>query len=263
MIQHKINLHYTIYGKGIPVVLVHGFGEDGSIWDNQVNFLKDYCKVIVPDLQGTGSSPLMIDKNKLTIEHMANDIKDLLDQENINQCILLGHSMGGYITLAFAEKYPNYLKGFGLIHSTAYADNETKKINRARGVEIIAEYGGYSFLKNTIPNLFGKVFKEAFSDAVDELIEKSKLFSNASLQAYYHAMMVRPDRAHVLKETHLPILFIAGTEDIAAPIDDVLEQAKLSSTKYLLVLDGVGHMGMWEAAKQVNEYLLNFIENIQ
>lgn len=263
MIQHKCNLHYNIYGDGVPVVLVHGFGEDGSIWDNQVNFLKDHCKVIVPDLQGTRSSPLIEDKSALTIDHMANDIKDLLDQENISQCILLGHSMGGYITLAFVEKYPNYLKGFGLIHSSAYADNEAKKTNRARGIEIIAEYGGYSFLKNTIPNLFGEVFKEAFSDAVDELIEKSKLFSNTSLQAYYHAMMVRPDRAIILKETVLPILMIAGTEDIAAPINDVLEQSKLPTLKYLHVLEGVGHMGMWEATKQVNEFMLNFIENIR
>ena len=82
------------------------------------------------------------------------------------------------------------------------------------------------------------------------------------MQAYYHAMMVRPDRAFVLKESQLPILFIAGTEDIAAPISDVIEQVKLATTKYVHILDGVGHMGMWEATKQVNEFMLNFIEKL-
>ena len=227
MNQDKSTLQYNKYGQGFPVILLHGFGEDNTIWNNQVVVLKDQCQLIVPNLQGTGSSPLMQDKTQLSVEAMADDIKLLLDEENITQCILLGHSMGGYIALAFAEKFPHYLKGFGLIHSTAYADDEEKKKNRLKSIDIIEEYGGYSFLKNTIPNLFSVKFKFNNEESVEELIQKSKSFSNTSLQAYCQAMMTRPDRTSILKNATVPVLLIAGTEDIAAPLKDSTVVGKL------------------------------------
>ena len=259
MNQAQSTLQFSKYGEGFPVILLHGFGEDNTIWNNQVVVLKDYCKLIIPNLQGTGSSPLMRDKSTLSIEVMADDIKLLLDDEKITQCILLGHSMGGYIALAFAEKYPQYLKGFGLIHSTAYADNEEKKKNRLKSIDIIEEYGGYSFLKNTIPNLFSVKFKFNNEESVEELIQKSKEFSNTSLQAYCHAMMTRPNRTKVLSNSQLPILLIAGTEDIAAPLKDLKEQSSLSILIDFHVLERVGHMGMWEAPQEINQLVLTFI----
>ncbi len=259
MNQAQSTLQYNKYGTGFPVILLHGFGEDNTIWNNQIVFLSTHCQLIVPNLQGTGSSPLMQDKSTLSIEAMADDIKQLLDDENINQCIVLGHSMGGYITLAFAEKYPQYLKGFGLIHSTAYADNEEKKKNRLKSIDIIEEYGGYSFLKNTIPNLFSVKFKFNNEESVEELIQKSKSFSNTSLQAYCHAMMTRPDRTKVLTNAQVPILLIAGTEDIAAPLKDLKEQSILSTMIDFHILERVGHMGMWEAPQEINQLVLTFI----
>ena len=258
--QNNLQLSYTIEGKGIPLVLIHGFGEDKSIWDQQALFLKDHCKLIIPDLPGTGNSLCTSQPELLTVELMAESIRYLLDQEKINSCFVLGHSMGGYVTLAFAELYPGYLKGFGLVHSTGYADSAEKKKNRLKSIEVIGEYGGYAFFKNTIGNLFGERFKEEQPEAVGRLIEKSKTFSNKSLQYYCSAMMQRTDRSTVLKDTTVPVLYIAGTEDIAAPIEDVLAQAKLSSHIELHVLEGVGHMGMLEATDQVNGYILNFIE---
>ncbi|MDD2793776.1 MAG: alpha/beta hydrolase [Sediminibacterium sp.] len=251
-------MHYAVTGKGFPVVLIHGFGEDSSIWNNQVNFLKDHCMLLIPDLPGTG--PSLNKGDELSMESMAADIKAMLDQENIHRCLLLGHSMGGYIALAFAELYSGYLAGFGLVHSTAYADNEEKKKNRQRGIELIEQYGGYAFLKNSIASLFGNAFKTAAPEVVAALIEKSKQFSNRALQQYYQAMMLRPDRTAVLRNTALPVLIIAGTEDVAAPFGDVLEQAALSDHIQLHVLEGTGHMGMLEATTQLNQYLLNFIQ---
>lgn len=259
MNQAQSTLQYNKYGAGFPVILLHGFGEDSTIWNHQIIFLSSYCQLIVPNLQGTGSSPLMQDKFTLSIEAMADDIKQLLDDENINQCIVLGHSMGGYIALAFAEKYPQYLKGFGLIHSTAYADNEEKKKNRLKSIDIIEEYGGYSFLKNTIPNLFSVKFKFNNEESVEELIQKSKDFSNTSLQAYCHAMMTRPDRTYVLSHSKVPMLLIAGTEDIAAPLKDLKEQSILSNLIDFHILERVGHMGMWEAPQEINQLVLTFI----
>ncbi len=270
---------YTIYGEGVPVILLHGFGEDSSIWNRQVDFLQQHCKLIVPDLPGTDSSQwidvngqwsmvnravnsLTIDHSPLppSIDHLADSIYELLLQENISSCYLLGHSMGGYITLALAEKYPTLLKGFGLIHSTAFADSEEKKKNRIRGIEMMEQYGGHSFLRTTIPNLFGEKFKETDSTAINQLIEQAKTFSTVSLQAYYYAMMKRPDRSHVLKSNPLPVLFVMGTEDVAAPLNDVLQQSHLPLISYIHILDGNGHMGMWESTDRMNQLLLSFIQ---
>jgi pimeloyl-ACP methyl ester carboxylesterase len=277
-------VHYKIYGEGVPVVLLHGFGEDSCIWNRQVEVLQNHCRLIVPDLPGTGSSrwddvngvngewsmvnkkqltnsPFTIDHSRLTpsINDLADSIYHLLQQEQIQSSYLLGHSMGGYITLAFAERYPSMLKGFGLIHSTAFADSDEKKKNRQRGIDLMEQYGGFSFLKTTIPNLFGEVFKKTNPEAVDQLIQQSVDLSTPSLQAYYYAMMNRPDRTHVLKSNPLPVLFVLGTEDIAAPLNDVLQQTHLPLISYIHILDGVGHMSMWESTERLNELLIAFI----
>ena len=270
VIYKNASISYRTEGKGKPIVLLHGFGEDSHIFDQQIDFLKDHCFLIIPDLPGTGKSALLVSDNQLpatgnlepatiSIEDYADCIKALLEEEKINKCILLGHSMGGYITLAFAEKYPESLSRFGLIHSSAFADNEEKKRNRQRGIDLMEQYGAYSFLKNTIPNLFSQQFKEAFPAKLESLIEASKQFSTEACQQYYRAMMNRPDRTSVLKGNPLPVLFVIGTEDVAAPLNDLNKQIHLPLCSYIHIIENVGHMSMWEAPELLNSYLLEFI----
>ncbi len=266
--QYKgASIGYRIEGKGTAVVLIHGFGEDSNIFNEQINFLKEHCLLIVPDLPGSGKSELLVlpetgnmQQATVSIDDYANCIKAMLEQENVSSCMMFGHSMGGYITLAFAEMYSTQLTAFGLVHSTAFADTDEKKINRKRGIEIIGKYGAYPFLKNTIPNLFGKKFKEDFPEKIELLIEASKQFTNEACQQYYAAMMNRPDKTNVLKGNLLPVLFVIGTEDVAAPMNDVLQQTHLPDCSYIHVLENVGHMSMWEATSELNTYLLNFIQ---
>src|SRR5689334_5233536 len=126
--HNNAEIFYTVEGEGLPVVLLHGLPLNSNIWDQQVDFLKDRCKLIVPDIPGSGKS--VFEKREpeaITIEYYASCIHALLQHENVNSCLMLGHSLGGYITLAYAEKYPEFLKGFGLIHSTAFADSEERK----------------------------------------------------------------------------------------------------------------------------------------
>ncbi len=252
---------YHKEGKGKTVVLLHGFGEDSTIFNKQIEFLKTFCSVLVPDLPGSGKSEF--NNELISIESYAACILALLQQEKIETCIMLGHSMGGYITLAFAELYADKLNGFGLLHSTAFADSEEKKENRKRGIELIKEYGGYAFLKTMIPSLFGKNFKEAFPEIVASLINNSKQFSVEALQQYYAVMMNRKDRTNVLQSNPLPVLFVLGTEDIAAPLNDVLKQTHLPLCSYIHVLQNVGHMGMWEATEKMNDAIGVFVNNVQ
>ncbi len=254
------SLSYTDTGSGIALVLLHGFGEDSTIWEQQVNYLKPHCRLLVPDLPGTGSSTFTA-QTELSIEAMAKAIEAILVHEQIDKCIMMGHSMGGYITLAFAERYPDRLLKMALIHSTAYADSDEKKNNRLKSMGLIEEYGSYAFLKNSIPNLFGAAYKKDSPEIINQLIQKSALFNKESLKAYTKAMMLRPDRSCILEQSKIPILFIAGTEDNAVPLTDILIQAELPAKKYLYILEGVGHMGMLEATDLVNQYLLLFIHS--
>jgi pimeloyl-ACP methyl ester carboxylesterase len=170
--------------------------------------------------------------------------------------------MGGYITLAFAEKYPQLLKGFGLVHSTAFADTEEKKHNRQRGIDIMDQYGSYSFLKNTIPNLFSSNFKKEHPEKINSLIEDGNKFSKEALQDYYRAMINRPDRTPILKNSKVPVLFTIGTEDVAAPLQEVLKQVHLPEIAYIHIFENTGHMGMWEETEKMNTAILEFIKSI-
>lgn len=258
----NVEIHYSLEGEGLPVVLLHGFGEDSSVFENQFSFLKDHCKLIVPDLPGSGKSGILLD-GEISMNAYAECVYELLQQENITGCILLGHSMGGYITLAFAKKYPKDLLGFGLLNSTAFADTEEKKETRRKGIDFIKKNGGYQFLKTSIPNLFAAQFKEQQPQIVEALIEKGKAFSNEALIQYYEAMIKREDTTQVLKQSEMPVLFILGTEDVAAPLNDVLQQVSLPDKAHVHILKEVGHMGMLEQPDIVNKHILNFISAIQ
>ncbi len=254
-------IFYEIHGSSKPiVVLLHGFAETGAVWAHQISYLQKFFTLIIPDLPGCGkSAELNIETSKTTIEDYADAVSAIIKKENIERCIILGHSMGGYITLAVAENHPEILSAFGFIHSTAFADSEEKKQNRLRGIEMIENYGSYTFIKNTTPNLFTQNFKNTNAAAIEQLIEQGKFFTKKSLQQCYHAMLNRPDRTNILKNSKIPVLFIAGKQDNAVSLNDILKQVHLPEISYIHIINNVGHMGMWEAADIVNEYVEEFV----
>ncbi len=246
-------IFYRTIGAGKPVVLIHGFAEDGEVWKNQIEFLKDHFYLIIPDLPGTGRSALI---NDMSIEGMAEVIKAILLNEETETCIMAGHSMGGYITLAFAEKFPAMLTSAGLVHSSAFADNEEKKANRLKSIEFVKKNGAYEFLKAVITDLFTEDWAAANQEIVDRQIEKSKAFSDEAIIAYYQAMINRPDRTHVLKSFPKPILFIIGEHDKAVPFEQSMQQCYLPNLSDITILRNSAHMGMFEEADKVNHALL-------
>ena len=247
---------YRVSGKGRPVMLVHGFGEDGNIWENQVPVLEKKYLLIVPDLPGSGRSAPAKD---VSMEAMAAVLKNILDDLRITACTMIGHSMGGYIVLAFAEKYPLYLHTIGLFHSSAYADDEEKKTARKRGIEFIRDHGAARFLEQAIPNLFSDTFKAQYPDTVKEIIARYTNFPAQSLVRYYEAMMQRPDRTHVLKEFPKAVLFIAGESDTSVPLEHSLQQCHLPGLSYIHILRNSGHMGMLEESAKSTQIVENFL----
>jgi len=248
---------YRVEGQGQPVVLIHGFAEDGTVWEHQVAYLKNRFQLIIPDLPGSGRSP--VNDADWSMEYFAQCIHHILDQENIKTASMIGHSMGGYITLAFAEKYPNRLQSFGLFHSTAYADSEEKKTARRRGIEFIQQYGAAKFLEQSYPNLFSDISKKHQPELVNKLLARYANFVSQSLVNYYQAMMVRPDRTHVLKNFSRPVLFIMGKLDNTIPFEQVLQQSYMPGLSYIHTLEQSGHMGMWEEPELSNVFVEEFL----
>ena len=149
-----------------------------------------------------------------------------------------------------------------MVHSTAYADSDEKKIVRQKSIQFLEVNNGYAFFKTSMPNLFGKKFKETHATVIEDLIEQSKAFGTAVLVAYTRAMMQRTNKTEVLQSALYPVLFVAGPEDIAAPLTDIQAQATVPIKSYLEVIEGVGHMGMLEAPQIMNQHLSRFIHLI-
>lgn len=246
---------------GPPVLLLHGFAEDNSIWDGQVEYLKKNYRVIIPDLPGSGRSSLL--RGETSMENLADFVAAILDGENIRQCVLIGHSMGGYIALAFAEKYPDRLKALGLFHSTAYADSEEKKIARRKGIEFIRKNGSSSFIRQSIPNLFAERSRKEQPGIIAGLIDRYINFNPDSLIYYYNAMIRRPDRTEILKKFTKPILFIIGSQDNAVPLEDSLQQSHMPGLSYIHILENTGHLGMLEDREGSNLILDEFLGQIR
>ncbi len=250
---------YRIIGEGNPVILIHGFGEEAEVWNNQVEFLQNKFQLIVPDLPGSGQSEMIDD---MSMEGMAEVIHSIIHEENIEACPVIGHSMGGYITLAFAEKYWNHLTAFGLFHSSAFADSEEKRATRRKGIDFINQQGAFEFLKTATPNLFSPQTKDERPDLIDKQVATAHNFSPAALVSYYEAMIKRPDRTDILRKATVPVLFTMGKYDNAIPLEDGLQQCHLPEKSYIHVLQKSGHMGMLEEADESNRILEKFLLDI-
>lgn len=261
----SFTVYYRVQGTGFPILLLHGFGEDSTVWDNQLPVLANRM-VIRPDWPGSGLSVVEVDKltepevaSLCTLNFYAAIADALLQHLAIKACIVFGHSMGGYITMAFVEQYAHYLKGFGLVHSLALPDSPERKEKREKGIALIGKYGGYEFLKTSIPNLFASPYRQNEQAKIATLVEKARAFDSRILQYYYVAIKERPDRIEVLRASKVPVLMIAGKDDTVALLDDVLKQSHVPDTCYLLLLDNTAHMGIWEAIDKLNPFISKYI----
>jgi pimeloyl-ACP methyl ester carboxylesterase len=256
---------YRLRGTGNPVLLVHGFGETGEVWNNQAAFLGQHYQLIIPDLPGSGQSGMI---NDMSVEGLAESLAQILGNEGLfpgpggKTTPVIGHSMGGYVTLAFAEKYGNLLPAFGLFHSTAYADSEEKKAVRRKGIEFIRGHGALAFLETTSPNLFSTLTREQSPGLVKQFIAGLSGFSPEALVAYYEAMIRRPDRSGLLKTFDKPILFVIGQQDNAIPFQDVIQQTHFPSIAFVHIMQQSGHMGMLEEPGKSNALLLEFLNAV-
>lgn len=257
------SLSYIDQGKGDKtILLIHGFGEDNQIWKHQIDFLSKYYRVIAPNLPGVHCKPLIIHHSEQpTINHYVEVLHAFMHHLNINTYYVFGHSMGGYIGLAFADYYVNHVIGLGLVHSTSFEDSAAKKESRMKVAEFLQEYGTQKYLETATQNLFSNRFKQSNPEIIQSVMDAAMDISKEAMMQFVFAMRNRKAHTHMLTNKSIPIWMIVGKEDMAVPYEDSEKQINLLAKENVLILESVGHMGMLEATEQVNDAMLRFIEN--
>lgn len=250
-------LHFSVSGHGPVIILLHGFLESGEIWKNFVRRLAKSFRVITIDLPGHGESDTI--RPVQTIDHMAEAVGQVVKALSIHQCIMVGHSMGGYVALAFADKYPKLLRGIVLFHSHAGADSPEAMKNRDRTISLV-ENDHHGFIKNFIPGLFDPENVDKFQQEILVLKALADKTPKEGIIAALKSMKDRPDRQHVLINSKVPVLFIIGKKDSRIPMELILPQSLLPPHAELLLLDHVGHMGFIEASNKTFSTLKSFTE---
>lgn len=255
-----------VTGEGaIPVVLLHGFAESGTVWRQTAEGLSDICRTAVPDLPGCGTgSQAGWESLPISLEDMADSLAKRLDGIGMPVCTMVGHSMGGYIALAFAERYPDRLSGLVLFHSTAMPDSDAKRSLRERSIGFMAEHGVEPFLREAIPALYAPSFQTSHPEIVETHVGETLRWATPELLIrQYRAMMARPDRRHVLQDSARPSLFIAGALDKAIPLEESFRHGPLLPRGGLTVWEDVAHMGMRECPQRSLTCLRDFLLRTQ
>jgi pimeloyl-ACP methyl ester carboxylesterase len=252
------SISFRSAGSGTPVVLLHGFPEDGALWRDVAPQLAADCTVLIPDLPGAGDSD-GTGKAALTMESMADAVVKGLQLRGHDSAVIVGHSMGGYVGLAIAERHPEFLQGLALVHSTATADSDEKKDQRRKTARLLRGGGKSLFVKASIEGLFAPAFKEAHPGIVSEQVERGLAIDEEALAQYTEAMSVRPDRRALLSDCKKPIQWIVGDCDSLLPVDLLMQQVPLPSVSFLVLYRGCGHLSPLEAPDRLAADLSRFV----
>ena len=248
---------YHVEGKGFPVLLVHGFCEDSNMWEELKNdLLEEQYRVIRIDLPGFGKSEVIPD---ISIKEMAKVVNVVAIHLKIQKAIFIGHSMGGYVGLAYAEQYPEQLSGLSLFHSHPFEDTEEKKENRFKSIDFINRQGHVLFVKQLIPKLFTQKFANSNAFLLEKMIFRATRFQAAGITNGLAAMAYRPNRSSVLSSIDVPVQFIIGVEDTAIPKEKSEAQIHLPKIADIHILEKTAHMGMFEEQKRTQRLVRKFV----
>jgi pimeloyl-ACP methyl ester carboxylesterase len=241
------------------VVFLHGFLESSDMWNYYGKNLPKNIRSICIDLPGHGRSDNFGYVHSM--ELMAESVRAVLKQENIRKVILVGHSMGGYTALAFAELYPDMIKGVSLYFSSATADNIEKKANRNRAIKLV-EKNKSAFIRHSIPFLFTEENRKRYASKITAISKKADRMGVQSIIAALGGMRDRSDSEIVLKFAPFPFSYIIGDMDPVLPADTLIRQSKIPQNCTLVILKKTGHMGFIENKKATFLAVKTFIQSI-
>ena len=242
-----IHLAYERRGSGTPLVLVHGFPLDHHLWDEVVPLLEGTFDLILPDLRGFGESSVVDSTGSLN--DYAADIAGLLDHLNIRQAAIAGHSMGGYIALAFVRLFPERVRGLGLIGSQVLADPPERKEGRYKSAADVAENGIGSVVETMTPKFTPNETLQAYART------SMGRQPAAAYVAALRSMAERQDSTPLLASFNFPVVLVHGDADALVPIDRAREVKAAVPHAHLVEISGAGHMPMMEDSQKTAEAL--------
>ena len=244
---NNIELAYERRGQGTPLVLLHGFPLDRHTWDFVTPMLEGTFDLITPDLRGFGQSTTV--DSPYTLDDFASDIEGLLDHLGIQKAALAGHSMGGYIALAFARLYPERVSGLGLISTQTLADPPDRKEGRYKSAAEVAEKGIGGVVETMTPKFSSN---EEYQRAVSAIMQRQQ---PAAFIGALKAMAERMDTSSFLATVNFPVVVIHGDKDSLIPVDRAKEVKSAVPHAHFVELKGIGHLPMMEAVKETADAL--------
>lgn len=253
----NITVSYNDIDQGDTVLLIHGFLENSTMWDAVIDVLKYTNRIITVDLLGHGQTDCLGYIH--TMEDNADMIHALITQLNIKNFTVIGHSLGGYVALAFAEKHPEFINGLCLMNSTPFADSQLRYDTRTRAIKA-AKKNYESLVSMSISNLFYEKNRELFSEDIEALKTEALKTPLQGYIATQEGMKLRKDRTEILKQLNCKKLIIAGENDPILSLED-LETLKPIKQLTISVLEG-GHMSYIENKSNFLQEIMHFIEKI-
>ena len=250
----QIKLHFSDKGKGKTIVFLHGFLEEIGMWNDISKVFEKTHRVICLDLLGHGKTGNLGYIHSM--ESQAEMLKYLLNELGIDTCTLIGHSMGGYVALAFAELYQDNVAALCLMNSTAKADDNEKKRNRDRAINAVKQ-NHKTFIRLAIPNLFAAENQAIFKETINDITRVSLQMSQQGIIASLEGMKVRSDRTHLLGQHYFPVLMIIGKRDPALNFSSLMEQSKHQHVQSVIFEDG--HMSHIENQEELKTQFIKWI----
>ncbi|WP_269224198.1 alpha/beta hydrolase [Flavobacterium sp. IMCC34518] len=257
LLYKNTQISYSDSGKGTTVVLLHGFLENKTMWDAFVPELSKRNRIITIDLLGHGKTQSL--GYIQTMEENADVVHEVLSKLRIRKAILVGHSMGGYVALAFAELYPEKMKGLVLLNSTSKEDSPERKKNRDRAIKAVKK-DYETFIRLSIANLFSEDNREILIKEIEEVKIQALQTPLQGIVASLEGMKVRKDREFLLHTTTYPKLLILGEKDPVLNYEENLEQIKGTDVELVTFEDG--HMSSIENQAELLTVLGNFFKKI-
>ena len=253
----NVSLQWYDKGSGPCLLLLHGFTESHRCWLPTADALAQQYRVLVPDLPGSGGSSLLAD-GSADLAATATMLFNWLSKLHIEKCVVVGHSMGGYVALEMLVQAPERLLGIGLFHSHPLGDDESKKANRDRTIELIKKRGSKDFLHGFIPHLFAPTHRQTLNHTIELLEQQAAEQSVDAYIAQTRAMRDRESRLQWLEQSTVPKLVVLGAQDpILTQAAGINFAAQLDSCQLALLAEA-GHMGMYECPEKTAEILAEF-----
>jgi pimeloyl-ACP methyl ester carboxylesterase len=255
-----VKVSYGIEGSGPALLFLHGYLESSEIWNGFVQRFTGSYSVVCMDIPGHGNSGIMGDVHEMS--EMARVAGAVLDAEGIERAVLIGHSMGGYVTMEFVNIFPERTIGYCLFHSTCFADNDEKRQNREREISLILCGKKRQIIRTNIPKGFAEENLEKLKESVDRAIEVASGSSEEGTVALLRGMMERADHSKLLGRSVPPPMIIWGKRDnyIGEPVFRKL--ADLAPHATFIVLKNSGHMGFVEEPDCAYNGILNYLTSL-